>query len=256
MDLPPSESNDPLSLLLRSLLAALRTAESWSRPALETDPAALWRQWLAIVSGPWGSAGSGAPLNDLWARWLGAPEATTDLIGAWSRWYAANGDALAAALDQVLRTPEFVRASARALDDYATAVATQRRAAELAARNLPFATHADVARLAQLIIDVEAKVERLLDQEQPEAEHRDRPVAEVSAIAARLDRLEAKVDRLVAALAGEAAAEPAARRRVRAKAGGTNSTTRGAPARDPGPRRAAAESSPRQVRLVRSNKMR
>jgi hypothetical protein len=258
MDQPPNESLDPLSLLIRSFQAAVRTAESGTRPAPEYDAAALLRQWLATMGGLWSGATVPWAGVDGWARSFSSPEGAFDPIGSWVRWYTANSDAMAAALDQVLRAPAFIRASARALDDYATSVAAQRRAAELAARNLPFATHADVARLAQLVIGVEAKVEQLLDEDQLEADRRQGPgaVGEVSVLAARLDRLEAKVDRLVAALTSDSLAEPVSRRRSSADSGRTQPAAHATATRSSGTPHAATQTPQPRVRLVRGAKTR
>jgi hypothetical protein len=259
MDPSSDEQLNPFGLLLRSLQAALGAADPAGARAPESDAMRLLRQWLAALGGPWSGATASSPLNDLWARMVGAPGATGDLIDLWARWYAANSDALARALDEVLRSPAFVRASARTLDDYAAAVATQRRAAEVAARSLPFATHADITRLARLVIATEEKVDRLLELGQA-VERRDQGdlASDVAALVGRLDRIEAKVDRLVAVREGGARSPRAAAARRRPSASGATvvEASTEPSARATGRQRAKSGASGPPVRLVRGAKVR
>jgi hypothetical protein len=251
MDQPPNELFDPISLLLQALQAAQRATDAPPRQATETDVAHALRQWLAAMSGPGVGFSTSSPISDWWARLLHTPAGAGDATSYWVRWYEAHSGPLAAALDEVLRAPAFVQASARALDDYATAVATQRRTTEAAARGLPFATHADIARLARMLVELESKIERLAEQDQLDA-HRLAPREtddlgnEIAALAGRLDRIEAKVDRLVAPLT-DTAPPPRAARQSKASARGPQAADVTVPA-STSRKRAAAR--PRQVRLV------
>lgn len=237
----------------------LRAANPAAGATPESDLARLTRQWLAALGGPWAGAAAAAPLTELWARAFGMPEATGDFTTVWMRWYATHSDALARALDDLLRSPAFVQASARALDDYASFVALQRRTGEMAARNLPFATHADVTRLARLVIATEEKVDRLLESVQPRTEQRVATdlAAAVMALDRRLERIEARLDRLLAGGDSNAQTSRAAtsrRRATRDSAAADASTEKSVGAT--GRTRARQGGSAPPVRLVRGAKTR
>jgi hypothetical protein len=258
MDPSSEEPFDPFGLL-RSLEAALRAANPAVGATSESDLARLTRRWLEALGSTWAGAAAAAPLAELWARAFGMPDATGDFITLWMRWYATQSDVLARVLDDLLRSPAFVQASARALDDYASFVALQRRTGEMAARNLPFATHADVTRLARLVIATEEKVDRLLESTQPRAEQRVSTdlAAAVAALDGRLDRIEAKLDHLLVERSADIQTPRAAtsrRRPTRGTAAADASTGKpvGAAART----RARPGASAPPVRLVRGAKTR
>ncbi len=262
MDPSANEPLEPMRLFLRSLQAAMGAAGPATARPPQLDAAHVARQWLAALGGPWAGAAAAAAPPDLWARLLGVPNAGADLTDVWSHWYAANSEALARALDELLRAPEFVGASARALDEYASAVAAQRRAAETAARALPFATRADVTRLARLVIATEEKLDRVLDAGQAAAG--DEAVgltASVTSLAGRLDAIEAKLDRLIAAgehaTPGQRAAS--AHRNVSVTAATAKTPATGKPTGSSGARRtrgATSNAATQPVRLVRGKRAR
>jgi hypothetical protein len=166
-------------------------------------------------------------------------------------WYERHSEALAGALDEVLHSPAFLRVSARALDDYASAFAGQRRATEQAARALPFATHDDVARVAHMLVALETKIERLAEQEEPGlGTHAGGALSQqLAALAGRLERIEAKVDRLVAAQSAAASPRPAARRR-NAVASAKGQAVEPPPAAGASRKRPPEHERQRQVRLL------
>jgi hypothetical protein len=249
MDQPPNDLPDPLKLLLNAFQAAWRVSDPSARQPAEPEAARLLRLWLQALGG----RQTGAPaLNSFaegMARLLGASGAAADPLSYWTDWYERHSEALAGMLDELLRSPSFLHASARALDGYASAVAGQRRAAEQAARSLPFATHDDVTRLAHMLVALEAKIEQLAEQEEPGVgtHAEDALGQQVEALAGRLERIEAKVDRLVAAQAAPASPPRAARRRNTA-ASATGRTAETPPAG--GASRKRPTGHERQVRLL------
>ncbi|HEV2238522.1 MAG TPA: hypothetical protein VGR57_17825 [Ktedonobacterales bacterium] len=255
MDATANQPLDPVTLFLRAMQAMMGAANPAAAHAPQPDPAQLMRQWLAALAGPWGGNVAAAPPGDPWAQMLGALGSGGDLTEYWSRWYAGNSETLARAFDELLRAPEFVRASARALDDYASAVATQRRAVEMAARALPFATRADVTRLARLAVASEEKLDRLLDAGQV-AERSDPAdlTAAVTALSHRLDAIEAKLDRLLAARERDVTAATTVRQRTAAAAATAPAARKVTRARRE--RAAAADPAATPVRLVRGTKVR
>lgn len=257
MDPSAEEPFDPFGLL-RSLEAALRAANPAVGATSESDLARLTHQWLAALGGPWAGAAAAAPFAESWARAFGVPDTSGDFIALWMRWYATQSDALARVLDDVLRSPAFVQASARALDEYASFVALQRHTGEMAARNLPFATHADVTRLARLVIATEEKVDRLLESAQPTEQRVSSDIASaVAALDGRLDRIEAKLDHLLAGRSADIQTPRAAtsrRRPTRGTAAADAST--GKPVGAAAPTRARPGAPAPPVRLVRGAKTR
>ena len=242
MDQRPDDQPDLLKVWLNTLQAAWRAPDRGAGHAAEPESARMLRLWLQALTNPSGVASFAEGL----ARLLGASETAADPVRFWTTWYERHGEALAGALDELMRSPAFVRASARALDDYASAFAAQRRTAEQAARSLPFATHHDVTRVARMLVALEAKIDRLAEQEQPGvgARETDALGQEVAALAGRLERIEAKVDRLVAAQA--AAASAPRRRNADAKAGVSETSQAASTSR----KRVPARERQRQVRLV------
>jgi hypothetical protein len=248
MDQPSSESPDLYTLWLNAFQAVWRVPDPAPRRAAESEATRLLRLWLQTLGGLTGPTAA-TPFAEAMARLLGASDAAAEPLSVWTTWYERHGEALAGALDEVLRSPAFVRASARALDDYASAFAAQRRAAAQAARALPFATRDDVIRVARMVVALEAKIERLVEQEESRASTREEGILgrEVAALADRLERIEATVDRLMAARATAAPAQTAPRRR---NTGAKTRTPEVSQAASTSRKRQPARDRQRSVRLV------
>lgn len=149
--------------------------------------------------------------------------------------YEQATEAWAKAVEQAISTEDFAASAGKVMERYTEMQEMLRRTSEAVAEQLHIPTKDDIARVAQLVVNVERKVDDVSDQ--ADALQRRDPAEAVAGlaerlavieerlagIAARLDaieRIEARLGELAPAPAPEAPAKkpaPARRRSTRAK---------------------------------------
>jgi polyhydroxyalkanoic acid synthase PhaR subunit len=181
--------------------------------------------------------------------------------------YEQATQAWAQAVEQAISTEEFAASAGKVMERYAAMQEVMRKTSEAVAEQLQIPTKDDIARVAQLVINVERKVDDVSDQAHGLLGRSD-PGEAVAALGARLgvieerlagiaarldaiDRLEARLGELATAAPPAApappaeapAAKPAPARRTRAKApaGGEPPAPPVAPARRRSTRATAKE---------------
>lgn len=176
----------------------------------------LWRRWLeataaGIRNGTAGTesgfAGSMAPLwagmaAELRDEMLSGESLPEDPVRFFLRWYEANAERWSEAADELLKKEEVLESMGRFLEVYASSHKQRRRASEENLKNLRIPTPSDVARVAKLVVLVENKVDRM-EEAFGEFIYGDSEPATASAVAGleeRMNRLEGKMDRILAAL--------------------------------------------------------
>lgn len=233
-------AHDPWSLYLQGVRSALDAmtpmagapvAGAAGKPPGMTNPFDLWQRWLealpmlALNPGVFAAAQSASDPFGLTARWremvaawgvaMRGPDATAGAApGAtpetppgdpWTllrQWYETASAGWSQELERALGSAAFAQASGRFLEASATATRAARRAAEEQLKALQMPSRADIARVAGLVVQLEAKVDRI-EEALEDADDRAATLARADAIAAleaRISRIEAKLDRLLAAM--------------------------------------------------------
>ncbi len=175
----------------------------------------LWRRWFEATAGLQGEglgtesglSESVAPLwaemaEDLSAKMLSEETFPEDPLRYFLGWYNDTNERWSEAADELLREGEVLEAVSHFLETYARSQGELRRVSEERLKKLQVPTRSDVARVAGLVVVVENKVDRI-EEAFEEFIHGDSEPATAGAVGGleeRMDRLEGKMDRILAAL--------------------------------------------------------
>ena len=193
------------------------------------DPKEAWQRWFDGMTEEWRStAQMGADplgitthmlemMEEARAKMQAEGNFPADPFTFFKQWYDATNEAWAKAIGEVIGTEKFMEGVSRFIESYTSFHRTFRRASEEYFRNLQLPTRSDVARVAELVIALEEKVERIEDAfEDFEdgyahlatsetvaglAEQLERVESKaVEGLAKRLDQVESKLDKVLATL--------------------------------------------------------
>ncbi len=233
---------DPFGLY-RSWLKGVEDAQEQIKavPLNMMDPKELWKQWFEATTDAWRqAAGRGADPLGLTTQWLEMMEEArarlmaggnlpADPFTFFKEWYDATSETWAKVVGDVIGTEQFMKAGSQFLETYTSFYRTMRRANEEYFRNLQLPTRSDVARVAELVVGLEDKIDQMEDVfedfenrnsriatsdaveglkgrlEQVETKLEAIPVAlqklaTIEGLEARLDRVESKLDKLLSVL--------------------------------------------------------
>jgi polyhydroxyalkanoic acid synthase PhaR subunit len=181
-----------------------------------TELGELWRRWFEATAGLRSGASEAeneftkcmAPLwkemaDDVSAKMLSGESLPEDPIGFFVRWYNETNERWSETADELLRRDEVLESMGRFFDTYIRSEAELRRASEEGLKNRRFPTRSDVARVAKLVVVVENKVDRIEETLEDLVQGASGPAtagAAVNSLEERMDRLEGKMDRILAAL--------------------------------------------------------
>ncbi len=127
------------------------TSEAWKKVAeLGADPFELTSQWLDM-------------LEEARTRMLAGDTTPTNAIAFFKQWYDATNESWAKEVGNLFASDQFLEAVSQFLESYASFTKITRRANEAYFRSLQLPTRSDIARMAELVIAVEEKVDRLDD---------------------------------------------------------------------------------------------
>ncbi|MEW6637323.1 MAG: E3 binding domain-containing protein [Actinomycetota bacterium] len=190
------------------------SARDAQRSSGETDPGELWRRWFDGVIESWQkSAELGQETVGLTPRYIKMlEEARDNLMQVESipkdplefavHWYNATSGPYAEFVHDLIEREKFLEQASRWMANYASLYKVFRRRSEeyLSALQLP--VRSDITRVASLIVALEDKVDRIEEAfEEFEYGYAEPATAEeVRGLEERLDRVEGKLDRLLAAL--------------------------------------------------------
>lgn len=202
------------------------------------DPKEAWSRWADAATDSWEKGQKmGQELLELTPRWIRMlEEARDNLLKAEGypkdplefavRWYNATSGPYSEFVQDVIEREEFLALSSRWMQSYASLykVFAKRSEEYLSALQLP--VRSDITRVAGLVVALEDKVDRIEEAFEEFEYGYAKPATseEVEKLEDRLDRVEGKLDRLIAALEGgsnngsashEAKATEAARRKAR-----------------------------------------
>jgi polyhydroxyalkanoic acid synthase PhaR subunit len=199
------------------------------------DPRELWRRWFDATVESWEkSAELGGEMVGMTPRYLEMLEqARANLMSAESfpkdplefavHWYNATSGPFSDFVQDVIEREEFLEQGSRWLQSYATFYKVFSRRSEEYLKSLQVPVRSDITRVAGLVVALEDKVDRL-EEAFEEFEYgyaKPATAEEVGGLEKRLDRVEGKLDRLLAALEngsgqnGSPVATDAARRKAR-----------------------------------------
>jgi polyhydroxyalkanoic acid synthase PhaR subunit len=201
-------------------------------PKLPETPAELWQSWSEAWQGfneaasrmwsltPQGSQESAADPYGLFRSWQQFFDSTTqggknfsaDPFALFKQWYDATSESWSKTVGEAIATEQFAETIGRFLDSFTSFTIMFRRANEQYFSNLQLPTRSDIARVATLVVNLEEKVDRIEDTLIEAGESPSPPTAEgaISKLEARMNRLERKLDRVLAALEKPEAKERAA----------------------------------------------
>jgi polyhydroxyalkanoic acid synthase PhaR subunit len=176
----------------------------------------LWRRWFELSADSWRkSAEMGQNAMELLPRWMQMlDEARTNLLAGGAppsdplqlatQWYNATSGPFSDFVGDVIEREEFLEPSSRFLQHYASFYKVFKRNSEDYLKNLQLPVRSDITRIAGLVVNLEEKVDRIEEVlEDFEYGYAEPATTEsVKALETRLDRVEGKLDRLLAALEG------------------------------------------------------
>ncbi len=180
----------------------------------DADPREIWRKWFdATVEGWEKSAELNQEMMEITPRWIGMlDQARTNLMSAGSfpknplefavQWYNATSGPFSEFVQDVLEREEFLDPASQWLQSYASFYKVFRRRSEEYLKNLQVPVRSDITRVAGLIVALEDKVDRI-EEAFEEFEYgyaKPATAEELGELDKRLDRVEGKLDRLLAAL--------------------------------------------------------
>jgi len=174
----------------------------------------LWQRWFEMTTDSWQkSAEMGQNAMEILPRWMQMlDEARTNLVAGGAppsdplqlaaQWYNATSGPFSDFVGDVIEREEFLEPSSRFLQSYASFYKVFKRNSEDYLKNLQLPVRSDISRIAGLVVNLEEKVDRIEEVlEDFEYGYAEPATAEsVKELETRLDRVEGKLDRLLAAL--------------------------------------------------------
>jgi len=176
------------------------------------DPQEAWKSWFEATTDIWKKATQqGADPLGLTTQWLEMmEEARAKLLAGGivpadpftylKQWYDATNEIWSKVVGEVIGTEKFMDAASQFLESYSSFTRTFSRASEAYFSHLQLPTRSDIARVAELVINLEDKVDRLDNQfEDLEDGFKQMTTGEAtSGLSGRLERVESNVSALPA----------------------------------------------------------
>jgi polyhydroxyalkanoic acid synthase PhaR subunit len=202
------------------------------------DPQEMWRKWFDATVESWEkSAELGQEVLEITPRWMEMlDQARANLMSVGSfpkdplefavQWYNATSGPFSEFVHDVIEREEFLESASHWMQNYASFYKVFRRRSEEYLKSLQVPVRSDITRVAGLVVALEDKVDRI-EEAFEEFEYgyaKPATAEELGELEKRLDRVEGKLDRLLAALendstngtpGGEIRATDAARREAR-----------------------------------------
>lgn len=165
--------NDQYRAWLQSITAAQEQFRSIFPGIL--NPAEAWQKWLDTTTDVWKKAAeSGADTLGLATQWwqmmeqmraklLSGETIPSDPFTFFKQWYETTSETLAKNVGDVIGSDTFMQANSRFLESYLRAVREFGRASEEYFHSLQLPTRSDIARVAQLVVSLDEKIDVLDD---------------------------------------------------------------------------------------------
>ena len=178
------------------------------------DPQELWRRWFDATVESWEkSAVIGGEMLEIAPRWIAMlDQARANLMSVGSfpkdplefavQWYNATSGPFSEFVHDVIEREEFLDRASHWMQSYASFYKVFSRRSEEYLKSLQVPVRSDITRVAGLVVALEDKVDRL-EEAFEEFEYgyaKPATAEELGELEKRLDRVEGKLDRLLAAL--------------------------------------------------------
>jgi len=178
------------------------------------DPQEAWKHWFEATTDVWKRAPKpGADPLGLTTQWLEMMEEARAKLSAGGavpadpftflkQWYDATNETWSKAVGDMIGTEKLMEMGSQFLESYASFTRMFSRASEAYFSRLQLATRSDIARVAELVVNLEDKVDRLDNEfEDFEDRYMQMTAGEVtSGLSGRLERVEGSVAALPAAV--------------------------------------------------------
>ncbi len=163
--------------MYRSWLKSMGSTPELSKlnPLGMMNPKDVWKLWFDSTVGIWRTAaeGGGDPMGlvTMWlklmeetqARILSGEALPTNLFAFYKQWYDTTSDTWAKFVEDTIGSEKFLEIVRPFLESYTTFIKTFRNAEEEYLRSLQLPTRSDVARVAELVVSLEEKVDQIDD---------------------------------------------------------------------------------------------
>lgn len=179
------------------------------------DPCEAWKLWLDTTMKVWGNAiGMGGDPFGVIAGWVKVIEKVQDraysgepfsfdLSKLFHEWYEATSKPWSSMVEDLIGSERFLAFADPFLESYSNLISTFRDASEAYFKALRLPTHSDIARVAELIVDLEEKVDNIedaIERGKEQATPGAAPMARAADMEQRLNHIETKLDRMLALL--------------------------------------------------------
>jgi pyruvate/2-oxoglutarate dehydrogenase complex dihydrolipoamide acyltransferase (E2) component len=185
------------------------------------DPQEAWRRWFAATVESWEkSAELGREMLEITPRWIEMlDEARANLMSVGSfpkdplefavQWYNATSGPFSEFVQDALEEERFLEPASQWLQSYASFYKVFRERSEEYLKSLQVPVRSDITRVAGLIVALEDKVDRIEEAFEEFEYGYAKPATseEQDELEKRLDRVEGKLDMLLAALENGGAAK-------------------------------------------------
>jgi polyhydroxyalkanoic acid synthase PhaR subunit len=162
---------DPYGLY-RSWLKAVEDGQTTGGAAV-LDTGEIWKKWFETTGDIWRKfQETGTDPLGITTRWIEVMEEARskllsgvliDPVTFFKQWYDSSNEIWSKALEEIIGTEKFVEATNRYIESYGTFFKTFRRLNEEYFSHLQLTTRADLARVAEIIIALENKVDGIQD---------------------------------------------------------------------------------------------
>jgi len=160
-----------------------------TNPPSFPDPTEMWKQWYETSANMWSRMMDGSIAKN--------EPPPADPFAFIKQWYDANSEAWSKMADDVIANEEFLKAASEFLSSYARLYRSLRHNNEEYWHNLQLPTRGDVARVAELVVALEEKVDGI-----------DETIDDLAHLGQRLDAVEHKLDSLVEMIKKQSASRP------------------------------------------------
>jgi len=174
------------------------------------EPAQLWAQWLGTAAPDWREGIDMREVPALWqemmeqarAKMQAGEHTPEDHFSALKQWYDSTSEMWSKVVGDAIGTDQFAEAMGRILESYTSFSRMFRQVSKASFHNLQLPTRSDIARLAELVVSLEEKVDRIEDSlEQSGFPPLQEDAGEARQhLEARLEQLENKLDKVLVLL--------------------------------------------------------
>jgi polyhydroxyalkanoic acid synthase PhaR subunit len=180
------------------------------------DPREAWSLWLETTLDIWrGAINMGCDPLGLIAGWVKVMEQIQEKIYSgqpllidpfemFREWYDVTSKPWSRTVEKNLASEQFLAFAEPGLENYSHLIKTFRRASEAYFKTLHLPTLSDIARVAELVVDLEEKVDTIEDAveqaKEQQAKQSTTTMAKIVDVERNLDQIQARLERILALL--------------------------------------------------------